>query len=150
MLQAREISVPTSSRSAFLRALKKIAFPRARVPKTPGTRERKSRNARPALVLSLGTFCLGTFCLCTPKDSLNIYTQKPSLSPVEEHAMVFVWSLGQRYVKKKTDICCQIWSCDRLGFYAETLTIFETLQTVYICTSCVRKGKTLSCLSEER
>ena len=38
MLQACEISVPTSSRSAFPRALKKIAFPRARVPKTPGTR----------------------------------------------------------------------------------------------------------------
>ena len=49
MLQAREISVPTSSRSAFPRALKKIVFPRARVPKTPGTRERESRNARPAL-----------------------------------------------------------------------------------------------------
>ena len=45
LLQAREISVPTSSRSAFPRALKKIAFPRARVPKTPGTRERESRNA---------------------------------------------------------------------------------------------------------
>jgi hypothetical protein len=36
----REISVSMSSRSTFLRALKKFAFPRARVPKTPGTRER--------------------------------------------------------------------------------------------------------------
>ena len=55
MLQAREISVPTSSRSAFPRALKKIAFPRARVPKTPGTRERELRNARPALQLQIGS-----------------------------------------------------------------------------------------------
>ena len=39
LLQAREISVPTSSRSAFPHALKKIAFPRARMPKMPGTRE---------------------------------------------------------------------------------------------------------------
>ena len=53
LLQAREISVPTSSCSAFPRALKKIAFPRARVPKTPRTRERESRNARPALLCSV-------------------------------------------------------------------------------------------------
>ena len=53
MLQARKISVPTSSRSAFPRALKKIAFPRARVPKTPGTWERESRNARPALYFGM-------------------------------------------------------------------------------------------------
>ena len=52
LLQAREISVPTSLCSAFPRAFKKIAFLRARVPKTPGTRERESRNARPALQIS--------------------------------------------------------------------------------------------------
>ena len=41
---AREIGVPTSSSSAFPRALKKIVFPLARVPKTPGTRERRNAN----------------------------------------------------------------------------------------------------------
>ena len=51
MLQACEISVPTSLRSAFPRALKKIANPRAHGPKTPGTQERESRNACPALGL---------------------------------------------------------------------------------------------------
>ena len=45
LLQAREISLPTSSRPAFPRALTKIALPRARVPKTPGTRE--SGNVNP-------------------------------------------------------------------------------------------------------
>ena len=49
-LQARDISVPISLRSAFPRALQKIAFSWARVPKMPGTRERESRNARPALM----------------------------------------------------------------------------------------------------
>ena len=49
--QEREVSVPVSSRSAFPRSCTKFEFPRARVPKMPGTRERKSRNARPPLVL---------------------------------------------------------------------------------------------------
>ena len=44
-----------SSCSTFLSALKKCAFPRARVPKTPGTRERELRNARPALQLQIGS-----------------------------------------------------------------------------------------------
>jgi len=44
--QEREFSVPMSSRSTFPRALKKFAFPRARVPKTPGTRERGNAGAR--------------------------------------------------------------------------------------------------------
>ena len=59
--QERKISVPVSSRSAFPQSCTKFAFPRARVPKMPGTRERgsararerKSRNARPPLALSL-------------------------------------------------------------------------------------------------
>ena len=53
--QEREISVPILSRSAFPRSCTKFAFPRARVPKMPGTRERKTKNARPPLEFSLAT-----------------------------------------------------------------------------------------------
>ena len=45
--QEREISVPVSSRSAFPRSCTKFAFPRARVPKMPGTRERGNANPGP-------------------------------------------------------------------------------------------------------
>ena len=49
--QEREISVPILSRSAFPRSCTKFAFPRARVPKMPGTRERETKNARPSLYI---------------------------------------------------------------------------------------------------
>ena len=64
LLQAREISVPTSSRSAFPCALKKIVFPRAHVPKTPGNWERES-----SMLVSMNTITVQEFSekciLCT-------------------------------------------------------------------------------------
>ena len=51
--QEREISVPILSLSAFLRSCIKLAVPRARVRKRLGMRERKTRHARPSLLVSI-------------------------------------------------------------------------------------------------
>ena len=48
--QEREYSGPILSRSAFPHSCIKFAFPRTFVPKIPGARERKTRNARPSLL----------------------------------------------------------------------------------------------------
>ena len=48
---ARECSLllHRNAKLAFPRSCTKFAFPRARVPKMPGTRERETKNARPSL-----------------------------------------------------------------------------------------------------
>ena len=66
--QSCEFSVPNLSCSAFPRSCIKFAFSRTRVPKMPGARERKTRNARPSLVYEQEIFNLN----CDPDQAKNI------------------------------------------------------------------------------